>query len=226
MLKSIFIRKAIFLFIISLIITVRPSKSQEVLQWYLPRDAQNRQSWDAVKLTAIGEYGLVRKARPTVPSHLHTGIDFKRPGTNYVDEPVYPAAIGKVISLRSDGPFAQIIIEHQVDTDTKLWTVYEHVAGICVQYGQYVYPENPIARYMTKEELDKYGWQFDHFHFEVMKIPPRQAKPDQLKPFRYFDTYCLVCYTDKDLEKHYYHPQEFLLTQWRQTSAAQPGAGE
>jgi len=79
---------------------------------------------------------------------------------------------------------------------------------------------------MTREELDRYGWQFDHFHFEVMKIPPRPAKPDQLKPYRFYDTYCLVCYTDKDLEKHYYHPQEFLLAQWRQPSATHYGAGE
>ncbi len=216
--------KIIMFLLYFLIIPAPPCSSQSALQWYLPRDAQNRQSWDEVRLTGIGEFGLVRKARPAVPSHLHTGIDFKRPGDNYVDEPVYPAAIGKVISLRSDGPFAQIIIEHQVDSDTKLWTVYEHVAGICVQYGQYVYPENPIARYMSKEELDKYGWQFDHFHFEIMKIAPRPVTPDQLRPFRYFTTWCLVCYTEKDLEKHYYHPKEFLLTQWQQNSTRLSGA--
>ncbi len=204
------------LFFITILFFTWPQtlKSGDRLEWYLPFNAENRQSWEEVRLTNIGEFGLTRKARPTVPEHLHTGIDFKRPSDNYVDSPVYPAAIGKVISLRDDGPYAQIILEHNMGNH-KVWTVYEHIAGIHVVYGQFVNPEYPIARYMNKDELDKYGWQFDHFHFEIMKIKPKPILPDKDKPHRFFYTYCLVCYNQSELEKRYYHPKELLQTQWR-----------
>ena len=209
------IKYLLFIIIIILGISPNTTKSMDNLEWFLPFNAENRQSWDEVRLTKIGEFGMTRIARPTVPQHLHTGLDFTRPSDNYVDAPVYPAAIGKVISLRDDGPYAQIIIEHNSD-DQKVWTVYEHIAGINVVYGQYVNPEFPIARYMNKEELDEYGWQFDHFHFEVMRIKPNPISPDNIRPFRFFFTYCLVCYHHSDLVQKYYHPKEFLQTQWSQ----------
>jgi len=191
------------------------------LEWFLPFNAQNRQSWDEVRLTKIGDFGLTRKARPNIPSHLHTGVDIKRPSNNYMNEPIYPAAIGKVISLRDDGPYAQIIIEHKMETQ-KVWTVYEHIAGINVVYGQFVKPEIPIARYMNKDELDKYGWQFDHFHFEIMKIEPRAIVPDKSKPYRFFATYCLVCYKQSELKNRYYHPKVFFKSLWGQDTARLP----
>ena len=200
-------------------------KSRDRLEWYLPFNAENRQSWKEVRLTKIGKFGLTRKARPSVPEHLHTGIDFKRPTNNYVDEPVYPAAISKVISLRDDGPYAQIIIEHNMENQ-KVWTVYEHIAGINIEYGQFVNPEYPIARYMSKEELDKYGWQFDHFHFEIMKVKPKPVRPDINRPFRFFFTYCLICYDQSDLGKRYYYPKDFLQNQWRQTTAGLQSAAQ
>ncbi len=209
----------LFIFAILFYIYPHTLMSKDRLEWYLPFNAENRQSWEEVRLTKIGDFGLIRKARPTVPEHLHTGVDIKRHSNNYVDEPVYPAAIGKVISLRDDGPFAQIIIEHKMENQNKVWTVYEHIAGINVVYGQFVNPEYPIARYMNKDELDKYGWQFDHFHFEVMKMKPKPISPDKNKPFRFFYTYCLVCFDQTDLGKRYYHPKEFLQNQWQHPSA-------
>jgi len=209
--------KQFVLFYIVILCCFSPNilKSGDKLEWYLPFNAKNRQSWEEVRLTNIGEFGLTRKARPTVPEHLHTGIDFKRPTDNYVDAPVYPAAIGKVISMRDDGPYAQIIIEHNMQNQ-KVWTVYEHIAGINVEYGQFVKPEYPIARYMNKAELDQYGWQFDHFHFEIMKKKPRPVAPDKKRPFRFFFTYCLVCYNRLVLDKRYYSPKEFLQARWSQ----------
>lgn len=102
--------------------------------WYLPIGVTDRQSTDGIELTAIGTFGKMRKARPGIPAHHHTGVDFKRPNNNYTDEPIYPAAKGKVISMRDDGPYAQIIIEHTMADSVKLWTVYEHVAGITIQH--------------------------------------------------------------------------------------------
>ena len=99
-------------------------------QVFLPIQAENRHSTKGLTLTSIGQFGLRRKARPNIPSHLHTGIDIKRPHQNYLDEPIYPIAAGKVISKRIDGPYAQLIIEHELNR-RKVWSLYEHIAGIC-----------------------------------------------------------------------------------------------
>ena len=140
------------------------------LEYHLPIDTINRKLTDTLLLTDIGEFGLLRKERPGIPAHYHTGIDIKRPSTNYINEPIFPICDGIVISKREDGPFAQIIVEHQ--HDKKFWTVYEHIAGITVDLFDHVTPSSPIARFMNTGELDRYGWQFDHFHFEILKEQP------------------------------------------------------
>jgi len=81
----------------------------------LPVDYGDRKDISRVQLTEIGEFGLMRKARVGIPAHFHTGIDIKRPGNNYHDEPIFPIAPGRVISKRTDGPYAQLIIEHNVN---------------------------------------------------------------------------------------------------------------
>ena len=122
----------------------------------LPITVENRTTWASVQLTQIGSYGITRKARPGIPKHLHTGVDIKRPRPNYADEPVLPVASGTVISMRDDGPFAQIIIEHRLPHGDPVWTAYEHIAGITVTVGDIVSPHEPIGRFMNRQELDSY----------------------------------------------------------------------
>lgn len=176
----------------------------------LPIDVADRGSVTSLELSGIGKFGLLRKERPDVPAHYHTGIDIKRPGENYQNEPIFPIFEGIVISKREDGPYAQLIIEHE--TSHKFWTVYEHIAGIKVDLFDNVSPDDPIARFMTKNELDRHGWQFDHFHFEILKIPPIELKPNKTTPERLFASYSLVCYTKDDLDKYFYNPLDFLKT--------------
>ncbi len=142
-------------------------------------------------------------------AHLHTGIDIKRPSNNYNDQPVHPIAKGFIISKRIDGPYAQLIIEHQINNKT-IWTVYEHIAGITAKLNETVNPNKPIARFMNKNELNKYGWQFDHFHLEILKVKPIRIKSDQLQPERLYNSYTLICFKQSDLEKYFYDPIEFL----------------
>ncbi len=177
----------------------------------LPIACSNRKEISNIHLTSIGEFGIVRKARPGIPEHLHTGIDIKRPNSNYQNEPVYAIGEGVVMSVRRDGPYALIIIEHHDDNDY-FWCEYEHIAGISVQVGDRVNKNAVIARFMNKNELDQYGWQFDHFHFEILKVPPQKIRPDENKPQYIFRTYNLVCYSQEDLENHYYNPIKFLST--------------
>lgn len=179
------------------------------IQFFLPIQSSNRQDITKLQLTTIGQYGLIRKARVNIPEHYHTGIDIKRPARNYLNEPIFPVAVGKVISLRNEGPYAQIIIEHN-DQGKKFWSLYEHVGGIFVKINETVLPSKPIARFMNKNELDKYGWQFDHFHLEILKVAPIPLKPDNKFPDRYYGSHTLTCYTKLELNKYFYDPGEFL----------------
>lgn len=178
-------------------------------QILLPIKLADRTNLNALQITAIGNFGRVRKARLTVPGHLHTGIDIKRPGANYTDEPIYPITKGLVVSKRTDGPYAQLIIEH-FGGDPKIWSVYEHVAGICVNAGDFVTPYTPIARFMNEKELNTYGWQFNHFHLEILKEEPKKWNPSAEYPERFFRSYGLVCYDEATLLRYYYSPLEFF----------------
>jgi len=71
-------------------------------------------------------------------------------------------------------------------------------------------PQYPVARFMNKEELNAYGWQFDHFHFEVLKKEPVKLNPATRTPQRLYNSYTLVCYTIDDLEKYFFDPLLFL----------------
>ncbi len=176
----------------------------------LPFLIKDRTSIESIQLTQIGAYGIVRNPRPGIPAHLHTGIDIQRPSKNYFDEPIFSIAIGKVISMRDDGPYAQIIIEHNMNNEEKFWSVYEHISGIRVNVNDSVTTIEPIARFMSEEELDQYGWQFDHFHFEILKVKPCPVAPTENTPFRHFRSYNLECYTQTDLKNYYFNPIQFL----------------
>ncbi len=162
-----------------------------------------------IQLTQIGDFGIQRKARATIPAHLHTGIDIMRPSDNYESEPILAIAEGLVISIRNDGPYAQIIIE-QHHNDYVFWTVYEHIADIQVDLYDEVKPKQQIARFFNRDELNKHGWQFDHFHFEVLKVAPQKLKPSYIHPKRYFNSYTLQCYSKRGLDKYFYNPLELL----------------
>jgi Peptidase family M23 len=178
-------------------------------QVYLPIQTENRHSIKELTLTNIGQFGLRRKARPNIPSHYHTGIDIKRPHQNYHNEPIYPIAKGLVISKRIDGPYAQLIIEHDLN-GIKVWSLYEHIAGICVDLHSSVDPLQPIARFMNSEELKEYGSQFDHFHLEILRIKPTALNPTSTHPDRIFGSYSLICFSEQELKKYFYNPLEFL----------------
>jgi hypothetical protein len=175
----------------------------------LPIQKNNRKEISEIQLTEIGKYGILRKSRKNIPAHLHTGIDIIRPNKNYRNEPIFSIAEGIVISKRTDGPYAQLIIEHIIDNKI-FWTVYEHIAGIMVNLNDLVSNDRPIARFMNKEELNKYGWQFDHFHLEILKIKPAKLVPDKRFPERRFKSFTLICQDTEELKKYYENPIGFL----------------
>ncbi len=192
--------------------------SEQSPAWRLPVNCHP----DSVRLTRIGDFGRLRRARPGIPAHLHTGVDIARPSRDYRHEPVYPAAVGVVVSLRDDGPFAQLIVEHCLDGGAKVWTVYEHVSGIACALGDTVSPERPLARFMDRRELDRYGWQFDHLHFEVMKSRPRPRPFDPRLPYCRYETFGLRCFDREEIERNYWHPLIFLKIAGDRANSAAP----
>lgn len=181
----------------------------------LPIDAPDRSSTHFIQLTDIGEFGLKRKERKEVPAHLHTGIDIKRGNGNYLNAPIYSIDRGTVISKREDGPYAQLIIEHD-EGDFMYWTVYEHIAEIRVGLYEKVDSDTQIARFYNTSELIKYGWQFDHFHFEVLKKRPIKIKPTAENPERHFYSHTLVCFNEQELIRNFYSPLEFFSKYFRE----------
>ncbi len=173
----------------------------------VPIAIHDRESAQGLQLTEIGEFGLYRKARPKVPAHLHTGIDIQRPEKH--SHHIFSIAKGVVISKRTDGPYAQLIIEHRLE-NLLFWTVYEHIGEIRVQLYEEVTAETVIARFFNDGELNRYGWQFNHFHFEVLKKRPYHLKPSDKTPERLFSSYSLICQNREDLDRYFYHPLVFL----------------
>lgn len=178
-------------------------------QILLPVELSNRKDISQIRLTKIGGYGIIRKARPNVPVHFHTGIDIVRPSNSYSNEPIYPIAKGRVVSKRNDGAYANLIVEHEID-GVSVWTLYEHISGITVGINSIADPKTPIARFMNRVELDRYGWQFDHFHLEILKVKPVPLKPIDRFPERFFKSYSLVCFSLEELNKYYYDPFLFF----------------
>jgi len=202
-----FVFHSIKVLYIPILIFYLPVSSQHCL---VPVKVQDRSVIDDLQLTPIGAFATYRPDRPGIPAHLHTGIDIKRPDKNYFDEPIYPIASGKIVSVRCDGPFAQIIIEHDFPEIGNIWSVYEHVAGISGAPGETVNPFTPIARFMNRQELEQFGYQFDHLHLEILRQPPQPVLPTPELPHRFFRTYNLICYTEKELIYYYINPLQFF----------------
>ena len=195
--------------ILFIILAILPTNPVFIIDFLIPIRSLHRESFKEMKLTSIGDFGLLRKSRPDIPSHLHTGIDIQRPTNNYLDEPIFAITKGVVISLRNDGPYAQIIIEHRKQSMI-FWSVYEHISGIKINVSDSVNSNTSIARFMNKDELNKYGWQFDHLHFEILKVKPIKIKKDASNPYRFFKSYTLQCYSNKDLEHYYFNPMQLF----------------
>lgn len=183
-------------------------------EWYLPIAVEDRQSLKEVRITRIGDFGRPRKARPEARAHLHAGLDFMRPGGYDREAGIFPIGPGTVISMRDDGPFAQIIVAHGGKEKDGPWSVYEHVAGITVRPGDIVTPRLPMARFMTGAELDRYGWQFDHLHLEVLRRAPKPVRPTERNPHRRFLSPNLDCLDKAELARGYFDPGRFLDSAW------------
>ena len=183
---------------------------QELPKILVPIKVEDRFSWNEVQLTDIGDFGYPRKPRKHIPGHLHTGIDIKRPKDNYRNEPIYSCFEGQVISVRRDRAYSKVIIEHTLPSGKKFWSAYEHIGEIKVRVGEWVTPETSIARFFSKEELNRDGWHFDHLHFELLKKEPERMDATKDLPERFWKSHTLTCHDRETLLKCFFDPAEFL----------------
>jgi hypothetical protein len=63
---------------------------------------------------------------------------------------------------------------------------------------------------MNRRELNRYGWQFDHVHLEVMKAPPLPRQTDAGLPYCRYKTHGLACRSRQELLSRYQDPLAFL----------------
>lgn len=126
-----------------------------------------------------------------------------RPGTK-----VFAAATGKVVSIYAAEPNRAIMIQHLLPTGTAIYSVYVHVTNIKVSKGDIVRNTTHIADLMTKTQLDIYGWEFNHLHFEILKKPRvHQVNGNYL-------SYSTKCKTKEDVRKNFQNPTLFLENMW------------
>jgi hypothetical protein len=179
-------------------------------QWYLPANYRGVADPQKMQLTKIGAFGLLRKARPTVPAHYHTGIDIMRPDSQYDKQPIFPAKDGVVVSILDEGPFSQVVIKH-TDNNRTYWSVYEHLHVRINKINISITPFDTIGYFFSKDELNRYGWQFDHFHFEILKLEPPKFKTAGVNSLRNYKTFGILCFSREDLYMRQEDPLEFLF---------------
>ena len=185
------------------------SADQQVTkEWKLPIKTEDRTDWSTVNLEHDANFKALRAPFDSVKLHYHTGIDIQNRNPIQAGEPVYAIAAGKVIAIEDAPPQRRITIEHRLTNRKKVWSVYIHIIDERVKVGDAVDTETAIARLMTPQELETFGWEYNHVHLEILKkLPPDVSEFYQRKTF--------TCYAEKDVNKFFYDPQEFLKKQFK-----------
>ena len=169
-------------------------------EWKLPLSISPRKGLNA--LYRLKNAGFLDKRF----GHLHTGIDLINPRGG-PGEKVYAAASGRIVSIYAKEPHLSVMIRHRLPSKETIWTVYVHVTKVKVKVGDLVSNDTIIAHLMDKSQLNKYGWEFNHLHFEVLKYP-RMSEAGQYLSFS------ARCKTKKEVEEHFYNPVTFLQKMW------------
>ena len=167
---------------------------EATIESYIAKNFKN------IKITPNGAF-LARRYK-----HLHTGIDMFNMGPG---EKVYAAAAGQVVSIYAREPHRAVMIQHQLKSGKTIYTVYVHITNVKVEIGDWVSTDTVIACLMNKKQLLKYGDDFNHLHFEVLKYP---RENESGKIF----SYSTRCRTKQEVEKYFLNPINFLEKVWAQ----------
>ena len=171
-------------------------------RWLIPLDIHSRKDFNRLYVGNNSDFLAKRSA-----GHLHTGIDIsddsRKPGRK-----VFAAATGKVVSIYAVEPHRAIMIQHILPSETTIYSVYVHVTDIKVSIGDIVDNSSHIANLMNRKQLDLYGWDFNHLHFEILREPRIQEDTGKYLSFS------TKCKTEEAVMKHFYNPELFLKEMW------------
>jgi murein DD-endopeptidase MepM/ murein hydrolase activator NlpD len=109
-------------------------------------------------------------------SDYHTGVDLNLPNQADSGAPVYACADGTVVAV---GPYAGwlliVVVQHQLEDGTNVWSRYAHLANLQVTLHQ------PVLRGQQLGVIGDYGTPGkadDHLHFDIARIDLGQAPTD------------------------------------------------
>lgn len=179
--------------------------------WKLPLRTADRQDWSTVLFEPDAKFKTMRSPFGQVKLHYHTGADIQvKEEFGFVDAPgmpVYAIAAGKVVAIEDPMPQRRITIEHKLPDGKTVWSAYCHISDAQVSVNQLVDEETVIARRMNREELDHYGWEYDHVHLEILKKLPVYVTD-------YYHRKTFTCDTEAEVDEYFFDPVFFLNFQF------------
>ena len=169
--------------------------------WKLPLKTDSRKDLKSVLWEHDAHFLAKRKG-----GHFHTAIDIMNPKGG-PGEKVFAASRGEVVSIYAIEPNRAVMIKHTLPSLETVYSVYVHVTNIQVKIGDMVTSDTIIATLMDKQQLNNFGWEYNHLHFEILK-KPRTCEIGKIL------SYSTKCRTIKEVEKHFYNPISFLKSMW------------
>ncbi|MGE3063305.1 MAG: M23 family metallopeptidase [bacterium] len=178
--------------------------------FYLPISVEERRIFKSEYISPAGEFGIWRKPYKKIRGHYHTGIDLKNPGRmSGALEPVFSCANGIVLSASSSKSSSYVIIEHNLRSGDKVYSVYTHISDIMVSPGDSVNHLSVIGSFIDYQKLDKWGEYLNHIHFEMLKTRPKTAGFANNREI--FSSYSIDITKKSDIEKFFYDPKIFFI---------------
>ena len=132
------------------------------IKFFSPLNDSNRTSFSSIQNRLISLYGEYRKSYK--PGHLHAGVDLK----GSYNETVFAIGTGHVYHIFREFPHKSVIVEHSLQDDAVLYSVYTHVEDIEVDVGDWVDERTPLARLFSEDELERANFGTpNHLHLEI-----------------------------------------------------------
>ncbi|MBU1076626.1 MAG: peptidoglycan DD-metalloendopeptidase family protein [Spirochaetes bacterium] len=166
-----------------------------VKSWFVPFNTSNRT--DIKTIRVISTFGAHRYSY--IKGHMHTGLDNipkKKGDLKYIF--IYPMAHGVVCSIHLGHPHKTIVIKHELEDGSVIFTSYKHLQEIYVKPKQQVTPQTKLARLYTQKEAKLQDGSYDHLHLEIRK------------KFDDYGTASWATMTKEQLNKRFYDPLKFM----------------
>lgn len=166
--------------------------SDIVNNWVSPFLDKERKSIALIKTRLADRFGAYRSSIKR--GHKHAGVDLKGDW----DEAVFPVARGTVI-FKSHWPHkSTLVLRHQLNKESAIYSKYTHLKNLSVAVGDQVDENTKLGQLFDKELFQSSGFNYNHFHLEIRKNYQDKGRAS---------SYSM---TMQALKQHCYDPMEFL----------------